>query len=47
VVTKWEGMLEVEEPEYIEPPHAPAHTAAGGAAGLDLAPDMLRDERKG
>jgi Na+/H+-dicarboxylate symporter len=46
VVTKWEGMLEVEEPEYIEPPHAPAHTAAGGAAGLDLAPDMLRDERK-
>jgi len=47
VVTKWEGMLEVEEPDYIEPPHAPAHTAAGGAAGLDLAPDMVRDDRKG
>ncbi|AUW57756.1 dicarboxylate/amino acid:cation symporter [Sphingobium sp. SCG-1] len=47
VVTKWEGMLEVEEPEYVERPHAPSHTAAGGAAGLDLAPDMVRDERKG
>lgn len=47
VVTKWEGMLEIEEADYIEPPHAPAHTAAGGMAGLDLAPDMVEDERKG
>ncbi|CAN5444798.1 dicarboxylate/amino acid:cation symporter [soil metagenome] len=47
VVTKWEGMLEVEEPDYVEPPHAPAHTAAGGMAGLDLAPDMVEDKRKG
>ena len=47
VVTKWEGMLEVEEADYVEPPHAPAHTAAGGMAGLDLAPDMVEDERKG
>lgn len=46
VVTKWEGMLEVEEADYVEPPHAPAHTAAGGMAGLDLAPDMVEDERK-
>jgi len=43
VVTKWEGMLEVEEPEDIPRPHAPAHTAAGGKAGLDLAEDMVRD----
>lgn len=45
VVTKWEGMLEVEEAEEIPRPHAPAHTAAGGKAGLDLAEDMVRDER--
>ena len=45
VITKWEGMLEVEEPEFIEPLHAPAHTAASGKAGLDLAPDMVEDER--
>nr|WP_315457215.1 dicarboxylate/amino acid:cation symporter [uncultured Sphingorhabdus sp.] len=45
VITKWEGMLEVEEPEFIEPLHAPAHTAAGGKAGLDLAGDMVTDER--
>ncbi len=45
VITKWEGMLEVEEPEFIEPPHAPAYTAAGGKAGLELAEDMVTDER--
>ncbi len=36
VITKWEGMLEVEEPEVVEHPHAPAHTAADGRAGLEL-----------
>lgn len=36
VITKWEGMLEVEEPEYVEHPHIAAHTAADGRAGLDL-----------
>ncbi|WP_369026810.1 dicarboxylate/amino acid:cation symporter [Qipengyuania sp. RANM35] len=36
VITKWEGMLEVEEPEFVEHPHAPSHTAAGGKAGLEL-----------
>jgi len=41
VITKWEGMLEVEEPIDGERPHAPAHTAADGRAGLDLAPDMV------
>ena len=46
VITKWEGMLEVEEPDYIEPPHAPAHTTADGKAGLDLAEDMVTDARK-
>lgn len=45
VITKWEGMLEVEEPAYVAHPHAPAHSAAYGAAGLDLAPDMVQDER--
>ena len=45
VITKWEGMLEVEEPEFVEAPHAPAHTVHGGARGLDLAEDMVTDER--
>jgi Na+/H+-dicarboxylate symporter len=45
VITKWEGMLEVEEPEFVEHPHAPAHTAAHGKAGLELAEDMVSDER--
>lgn len=45
VITKWEGMLEVEEPAEMEPPHAPSHTVAGGKAGLDLATDMVEDGR--
>ncbi len=45
VITKWEGMLQVEEPEYMESPHAPAHSAADGKAGLNLANDMVTDER--
>ncbi|MEQ1724479.1 MAG: dicarboxylate/amino acid:cation symporter [Sphingopyxis sp.] len=45
VITKWEGMLEVEEAEFVEHPHAPSHTVAHGMAGLDLAPDMVEDER--
>jgi len=45
VITKWEGMLEVEEPEFVEHPHAPAHTAHGGARGLELAEDMVENER--
>jgi Na+/H+-dicarboxylate symporter len=47
VITKWEGMLEVEEPEFVEFPHAPAHTVAGGKAGLELAEDMVDDRRGG
>jgi Na+/H+-dicarboxylate symporter len=47
VITKWEGMLEVEEPEFIEPLHAPSHTAAAGKAGLELAGDMVEDNRSG
>ncbi|MFN5820703.1 MAG: dicarboxylate/amino acid:cation symporter [Novosphingobium sp.] len=47
VITKWEGMLEVEEPEFVEHPHAPAHTAADGRAGLELDPSNFDDERKG
>lgn len=39
VITKWEGMLEVEEPEFVELPHAPADTAAAGKRGLDLDPE--------
>ncbi len=45
VIAKWEGMLEVEEPEEVDRPHAPAHTVAAGKAGLDLAPDMVDDAR--
>jgi Na+/H+-dicarboxylate symporter len=45
VITKWEAMLEVEEPEFAEHPHAPSHTAAGGKAGLELAEDMVEDQR--
>jgi len=45
VITKWEGMLEVEEPAYVEHPHAPAHTAADGRAGLDL--DQSNFEKEG
>ena len=47
VITKWEGMLEVEEPIDVPHPKAPAHTAAHGRARLELAPDMLEEERKG
>jgi Na+/H+-dicarboxylate symporter len=47
VITKWEGMLEEPEPEYAKYPHAPAHTAHAGARGLDLANDMVDDQRSG
>ncbi len=46
VITKWEGMLEVEEPEFVEHPHAPAHGAAHGRAGLELDPSNFEDDRK-
>ncbi|MEY4671498.1 MAG: hypothetical protein RLZZ415_1377 [Pseudomonadota bacterium] len=45
VITKWEGMLEVEEPEFVEHPHARAHTAAQGRAGLDLDPSNFDEKR--
>ncbi len=45
VITKWEGMLEVEEPE-AGVPKAPTQTGAHGRAGLDLAPDMLDESGK-
>jgi Na+/H+-dicarboxylate symporter len=45
VITKWEGMLEVEEPGFVPHPLAPSHTAADGKAGLDLAQDMVTDNR--
>ncbi len=45
VITKWEGMLEVEEPAEHDLPRAPAHTVADGKAGLDLASDMVEDGR--
>ena len=45
VITKWEGMLEVEEPEVVEHPHAPAHTAADGRAGLELDPSNYEDRK--
>ncbi|MBN8500140.1 MAG: dicarboxylate/amino acid:cation symporter [Sphingomonadales bacterium] len=45
VITKWEGMLEVEEPEFVEHPHAPAHGAADGRAGLELDPSNFEDRK--
>ena len=42
VITKWEGMLEPEEGEFVEHPHAPAHTAADGRAGLELDPSNFK-----
>jgi Na+/H+-dicarboxylate symporter len=47
VITKWEGMLEVEEPEVVEHPHAPAHTAADGRAGLELDPSNFEEGGRG
>ena len=44
VITKWEGMLEELEPDFVEHPHAPAHSAADGRAGLDLAMDAVTDD---
>lgn len=41
VITKWEGMLEVEEPISGELPHAPSRTPSHGRAGLELANDMV------
>ncbi|MGV3512108.1 MAG: dicarboxylate/amino acid:cation symporter [Novosphingobium sp.] len=38
VITKWEGMLQPPMDPDAEPPHAPAHTAADGRAGLNLDP---------
>jgi Na+/H+-dicarboxylate symporter len=46
VITKWEGMLEAPEPEFVEHPHAPAHTAADGRAGLELDPSNFEDQTK-
>jgi len=37
VVTRWEGMLQIERPEEIEGPRAPSHTPEHGKAGLHLA----------
>jgi Na+/H+-dicarboxylate symporter len=45
VITKWEGMLEIEEPEFVEHPHAPAHTAAAGRRGLELDPENFEEEK--
>ena len=45
VITKWEGMLEVEEPAEQDLPHAPAHTVHDGARGLELDPSNFEDER--
>jgi Na+/H+-dicarboxylate symporter len=45
VITKWEGMLEVEEPEYVPHPKAPTHGAAHGRAGLELASDMMDEDK--
>ncbi|PZU57376.1 MAG: dicarboxylate/amino acid:cation symporter [Sphingobium sp.] len=45
VITKWEGMIEVEEPEEGVYPKAPSHTASHGAGGLELAHDMVTERK--
>ena len=45
VITKWEGMLAVEQPDFVEHPHAPARTAAAGKAGLELDPENFEEGR--
>ena len=47
VITKWEGMLEVEEADYVPHPKAPAHGVAHGRAGLELASDMVDEDERG
>lgn len=47
VVTRWEGMLEVEEPEYGDYPKAPSRTSSDGRAGLELADDMIDEVKPG
>ncbi|KQX19610.1 MULTISPECIES: dicarboxylate/amino acid:cation symporter [unclassified Sphingomonas] len=49
-IAKWDGMLGDSRPDIDTHPQAPSHTAAGGRAGLDLAPDMVEarsDSRHG
>jgi hypothetical protein len=36
-------MLEIEEAEDMDLPHAPAHTAADGRAGLELDPSNFEE----
>jgi Na+/H+-dicarboxylate symporter len=45
VVAKWEGLLQPPLPPEMEPPPAPAHTAARGAAGMTLDPEIIEDVR--
>ena len=47
VITKWEGMLEVEEPEFVAHPHAPANTVAAGKAGLELDETNFEEQGRG
>jgi Na+/H+-dicarboxylate symporter len=46
VITQWEGKLTEEDAVFVEHPQAPAHTAHGGARGLELAPEFLKDEKR-
>jgi Na+/H+-dicarboxylate symporter len=39
VITKWEGLLTQEGPEFVEHPHAPAHAAKPGTQGLNPVPN--------
>lgn len=40
VITKWEGMLEVPEPDVVLPLEAPHDTIAAGRRGLELDPNQ-------
>lgn len=47
VITKWEGMLEEPEPDFVAHPHAPAHTPDAGKKGLDLGEAPNPERRTG
>jgi len=45
VITRSEGMLQPLMDPDAEPPHAPAHTAADGLAGLNVDPEQYEEQR--
>lgn len=46
IIAKWEGLIQPPLGPDIEPLHAPSRTAAHGARGLNMDPDIIEDLRK-